>query len=212
MKSLFLNTSTKRLVVAIIDNNKILFNYSSENNNELSSNIMPIIDRAFENASLKPKDIDTIFVTNGPGSFTGIRIGLTIAKVMAWSLKIKVIPLSSLELMASGFKDKLIAPMIDARRDYVFAALYDKDLNQIIEDKYILYNDFITEASNKGYYNSDGESSYVIVSHDLEFVEPEYDIIRVINKHKNDAGINPHILNPNYLKLTEAEEKFNEGR
>ena len=205
MNSLFINTSTKKLLIAIIKDDKILFEYKDDNSNELSSKIFPIIDDAFKKSGLKPNDIDTIFVTNGPGSFTGIRIGLTIAKVMAWSLNIKVIPISSLELMASTKTSKCVASLIDARRGYVFAGLYDNDLNAIIEDKYCLLNDFINEINK----------DVMFVSHDnfeFEVCDSDYDILKVINKHINDAGINPHKLNPNYLKLTEAEEKFLESR
>ncbi len=205
MNSLFINTSTKKLLIAIIKDDKILFEYKDDNSNELSSKIFPIIDDAFKKSGLKPNDIDTIFVTNGPGSFTGIRIGLTIAKVMAWSLNIKVIPISSLELMASTKTSKYVASLIDARRGYVFAGLYDNDLNAIIGDKYCLLNDFINEINK----------DVMFVSHDnfeFEVCDSDYDILKVINKHINDVGINPHKLNPNYLKLTEAEEKFLESR
>ena len=205
MKYLFINTSTKKLVISIIVDNEIKFNYVDDNNNDLSSRIMPIIDDAFKSTNLKPEDIDTIFVTNGPGSFTGIRIGLTIAKVMAWGLKIKVVSISSLELMASIDTDKdYIAPLIDARRDYVFAGLYDKNLNSIIEDRHILLEEFKSLVKDK---------DLVYVSHDefdFDVVNNSYDILKVINKHINDEGVNPHALNPNYLKLTEAEEKLKE--
>lgn len=204
MKYLFINTSTNKLIISIVEDNEIKYLYDDNNSNELSSKIMPIIDEAFKETKMVPNDIDTIFVTNGPGSFTGIRIGLTIAKVMAWSLKIKVIPISSLEFMASGHNgNEYVVPMIDARRDYVFAGMYDSNLNSIIKDEYILFDEFIKKISNK---------KYNIVSHELDYDEPQYDVIKIINKHINDEGINPHKLNPNYLKLTEAEEKFNEGR
>ena len=202
MKSLLINTSTKRLIIGIVEDGNILYEYSDVNSNELSSKIMPIIDEAFTSTDLKPTDIDTIYVTNGPGSFTGIRIGLTIAKVMAWSLNIKVVPISSLELMSSGLESEYILPLMDARRDNVFGALYDKDLNPVIEDSFISYEDMINKANDK-------VKDYTIVSHELNFEEPKYDIVKVIKKHINDKGINPHKLNPNYLKMTEAEENLN---
>lgn len=200
MRYLFINTSTKKLIVAIVIDNEIKFQYCEDTSIDLSANIMPIIDEAFNKANLTPNDIDAIFVTNGPGSFTGIRIGLTIAKVMAWSLNIKVIPISSLELMVSGVNSKYVVPMIDARRDYVFTALYDNELNILMNDQYTLRDEFINKLS---------ANEYVIVSHEFDYNEPKYDILKVINKHKNDNGVNPHELNPNYLKKTEAEEKLN---
>ena len=206
MKSLFINTSTKKLIISIVLDDKVKYLYFNDTNTDLSINIMPIIDEAFSKTNLTPKDIDTIFVTNGPGSFTGIRIGLTVAKVMAWSLKIKVIPISSLELMASGSVERLIAPLIDARRDYVYAAVYDSELNPIIADSHISFDEFKNKTKDK---------DVIYVSDDIfdfKTATPGYDILKVINKHKNDSGVNPHELNPNYLKLTEAEERFYEGR
>ncbi len=202
MRSLFINTSTKKLIIGIVEDDKVLYEYSDTNSNELSSKIMPIIDEAFTKTNLKPVDIDTIFVTNGPGSFTGIRIGLTIAKVMAWSLKMKVVPVSSLELMVSGnYNSDYILPLMDARRNNVFGALYDRNLNPIINDSFINYEDMINRAN-------DMVKDYTIVSHEFDFEEPKYDIVKVIKKHINDKGINPHELNPNYLKMTEAEENL----
>ena len=204
MKSLLISTSTKELLVAITIDDEIKYIYSKETNGDMSTIIMPVIDEAFNKTNINIRDIDTIYVTNGPGSFTGIRIGLTIAKVMAWSLDIKIVPISSLELMASGF-DKMVLPVIDARRGYVFAGLYDQNLNSIIKDKYVEFNEIINYLKENSY-------EYEIVSNDFEYIKPQYDILKVINKHKNDSGVNPHSLNPNYLKLTEAEEKFNESR
>ena len=203
MNELFINTSTKKLVISIIVDNVMKYEHKSDNSNSLSSDIMPIIDEAFKNSNITPKDINTIYVTTGPGSFTGIRIGLTLAKVMAWSLKIKVVPISSLELMSSTNTDKkYIAPLIDARRDYVFAALYDNNLNPVISDSYILLDEFKAKLNDK---------DILFISHDnfeFETYDSDYNVLKVIEKHRNDEGVNPHRLNPNYLKLTEAEENL----
>ena len=198
MKSLFINTSTKNKVVSIVVDNEIKYLYKNDNIKDLAVSLMPTIKEAFKKANLKPNEIDTIFVTNGPGSFTGIRIGLTVAKVMAWSLKIKVIPISSLEFMASTETNKeYIVPLVDARRECVFGGVYDNKLNSVIKDSYIIDKDVL--------FVSDDEF-------DFEVNKSDYDILKIINKHKNDEAINPHELNPNYLKDTEAEEKLNESR
>ncbi len=207
MKSLFINTSTRNTVVSIIVNNEIKYLYKNDTIKDLVIDLMQIIDAAFQNAKMKPNDIDAIFVTNGPGSFTGIRIGLAVVKTMAWSLKIKVIPISSLEFLASTQTNKeYTVSLIDARKGYVFAGVYDNKLNLIFGDSYMLLDDLKQKLGGK-------EVSYVSNDKfDFKVNEPNYDILKIINKHKNDFGINPHKLNPNYLKNTEAEEKFNEGR
>lgn len=202
MKSMFVNTSTKKTIVAIVVDNEIKYIYKEDATRSLSIDILNIIDEGLKTAGITIRDIDTIYVTNGPGSFTGIRIGLAVIKTMAWGLKIKVVPVSSLEFMASQENGDLIVPLIDARRDYVYGAMYDKDLNPVIEDSYILFEDLKEKIGDKKviYVSQD--------SFDVEVEEPEYNILKAIEKHKDDEGINPHKLNPNYLKSTEAEEKL----
>ncbi|MBR2708376.1 MAG: tRNA (adenosine(37)-N6)-threonylcarbamoyltransferase complex dimerization subunit type 1 TsaB [Bacilli bacterium] len=195
MKYLFINSATANLVVAILIDGKITYLYDNNDDKDTSSKIMPIIDEAFTVSKITPKDIDKIFVVNGPGSFTGIRVGLTIAKVMGYSFNIPVIPISSLEFMCSGF-DYDVMGLIDARRGYVYAGGYDKDLNCIYSDSYVPFNDI----DFKGKY-----VSYDKFNFDVIF--PKFDLIKIIKKHENDSIKNVHSINPNYLKLTEAEEK-----
>ncbi len=195
MKYLFVNSATTNLVVAIIIDGKITYLYNENDGNDTSAKIMPIIEEAFLKSNIRPQDIDKIFAVNGPGSFTGIRVGLTVAKVMAYALNIPVVPISSLEVMASGFDEDVVA-LIDARRGYVFAGGYDKDLNSTYKDSYVLFE--------KNKFNGK------LISFDnfsFETFKPKLDLFKIILKHENDDGVNPHVLNPNYLKLTEAEEK-----
>ncbi|MBR6690378.1 MAG: tRNA (adenosine(37)-N6)-threonylcarbamoyltransferase complex dimerization subunit type 1 TsaB [Bacilli bacterium] len=200
MISLLIDTTTSNITLSIIKDDKILYKYQENILSDMSSKVLPIIDNGLTELELKLEDIDKIFIVNGPGSFTGIRVGVTVAKTIAWALKKNIIPLSSLELMATtSTNKKYIVPMIDARRNNVFAGIYDDELNCIKEDKLISI-----EEINK--LNSD----YEFVSYDNinieEVIKPNIDILKIINKHINDNGTNPHNLNPNYLKLTEAEE------
>ena len=197
MKYLFINSATANLVVAIINNGKIAYIYDNNDGNDTSSKMMPVLDEAFKKSELKPKDIDKIFVVTGPGSFTGIRVGLTVAKVMAYSLNIPIIPISSLEVMVS---DNGGTALINARRGYVFAGSYDSNLNSLYHDSYVLMNDHLL----KPYVSYD--------SFDFETIKPNIDILKVVKKHVNDKDVNPHLIKPNYLKLTEAEEKLNNDR
>ena len=195
MMYLLIDTSLKYPTVSIIEDNKILYLFHEEIDSDMSSKIMPIVDKGFKSINKDINDIDKILVVNGPGSFTGIRIGVTIAKTIAWSLKKDIVTISSLELMATTNIDtKYIVPIIDARRGNVFAGIYDKELNIIKEDKMV----------NLEKLKKSIDSNYTIVSYDLNNVN--IDVLKIINKHKNDLSINPHSVNPNYLKLTEAEE------
>lgn len=195
MMYLLIDTSLKYPTVSIVEDDKILYLFHEEINSDMSSKIMPIIDEGFKSINKSIDDIDKIFVINGPGSFTGIRIGVTIGKTIAWALKKDIVTISSLEFMATTKVDtNYIVPIIDARRGNVFAGIYDKDLNIIKDDKLINFEELKKSI----------DSNYTIVSYDLNNVD--IDVLKIINKHKDDKSINPHSVNPNYLKLTEAEE------
>lgn len=205
MTCLFLDTSTKFITLSIIKDNKQCYFFHEKVFEELSVKILPLISDALKNCNLDIRDINKIYVATGPGSFTGIRIGLTIMKVIAWSLNIDIVPVSSLELIASTPIDTdYIIPYIDARRGNCYTAVYDSDLNLIIPDQFANFDSFIKSIPlNK---------TFKIVTYDditnENKVLPQIDVIKVINKHKDAAPINPHMLNPNYLKKTEAEENL----
>ncbi len=199
MRSLFIDTSSFFMHVAVVEDKKVLFHFEEEIKNDMASRIVPVIEEAFQDLDFSIKDIDKIFVVNGPGSFTGIRVGVTAAKMIAWALKKDIITISSLEFLATTpIEKKYHIPAIDARRGYVYAGVYDADLNVILKDQYILFQELYS-------YFDEG----TIISHDnLEnSIRPEEDILKIIEKHCNDTSLNPHEVKPNYLKLTEAEEK-----
>ena len=198
MINLLIDTTTSNITVSIVKDQNILYKYQENILTDMSSKILPIIDNGLKENNLTLKDIDKIFVVNGPGSFTGIRVGVTVAKTIAWSLKKEIIPISSLELMATTntFK-KYIVPMIDARRGNVFGGIYDTELKSIKDDKLINLNELITNL----------DDNYEFISYDninLDIIKPNLDILKIINKHKSDKGINPHNLN----EAEESREKL----
>ena len=196
MKYLFVDSATATLVVAIVIEDEIKYIFNKETGKDMSTMVMPVIEEAFLKTGLKPSDIDKIFAVSGPGSFTGIRVGLTAMKTFAWALKIPVVPISALEVIASGSTDKYNIALIDARRGFVYAGGYDKDLKNIYSDRHVL----LSEVPSGTYISYD----------DIEgSIKPDIDILKVIKNHENDEGVNPHSLNPNYLKMTEAEERLN---
>ena len=208
MISLFLDTTTSRLIVGIYKDKQELYFDNSEAHNDLSSRFLPKIKEALDSVSLTVNDIDDIYVVNGPGSFTGIRVGVTIAKTLAWSIKKPIYTVSELAVIASGAKTRYTIPLIDARRGYVYAGIYNKNLKSQIDDQYILLED-LKKLVKKEYKKED----ISFVSYDkLEGVEkPIIDVEKILNKCKFEE-INPHLVNPNYLKKTEAEEKLNDKK
>lgn len=196
MTYLFIDTCNS-FIISIIKDDKIIYINSDLSGKDTSSKIMPVIDEAFKTTSLNIKDIDKIFVVNGPGSFTGIRVGVTIAKTISYSLNIPLISLSELELLATTPTNTYNMPIIDARRGFVYGAIYDKDLNPYYKESHILLSDLKEKMP---------DNCITVDNYD------NIDIIKLIKKHELDKPINPHTLKPNYLKNTEAEEKLNDKR
>ena len=201
MISLFVDTSYKSMYVALIKDKQLMdyTNLMAEAN--FSELLLPSINSLLKKNNVDVNEIDKIYATVGPGSFTGIRIGLTVCKMLAWSLGKGIIPISSLEFMATtNVKTKYVIPSIDARHDKVFGGVYDTNLNIVIADAYTSINDLKDKL----------DDSYTFVSYDnfdlFNLIKPEYDVMRIINKHQNDNEISCHAIKPNYLKRTEAEE------
>ena len=127
MKIFYLDTSSNYLYTAILEDTKVISEIKEKLERDLSRLALFKIEEMFKNNNMDLNDIEKIIVVNGPGSFTGVRIGLTIAKTISWAKKIPIIQISSLEAMAlsSDSKYNYTVPAIDARRNYVFATIYD---------------------------------------------------------------------------------------
>lgn len=204
MRILYIDTSSSYLYTAIAEEDKLISEVKKEFGHSLSEEALPSIVSMFEENNIKPTDIDKIIVVNGPGSFTGIRIGITIAKIYAWSLKIPITTITSLEaMMLSSKENSCHVPLIDARRKYVFAAIYDNKYQQILKPQHIKIEELQQKLQEIDNYK-------VITKDELEEFEDKEDydpdLLRIINYYKDKEPINPHAVNPDYLKLTEAEE------
>lgn len=94
---------------------------------EHSEQLMPALDELLRLCGCKPSDLEGIAVVHGPGGFTGIRTGLTVAKTVSQALGLPIVGIPSLELLVRSYPGTgLLSPMLDARRGEVFAALYRK--------------------------------------------------------------------------------------
>lgn len=210
MKILYIDTSSSYLYTAITEDDSLLCEVKKELGHQLSEDALKEIATMFEKNEISPKDIKKIIVVNGPGSFTGIRIGITIAKVYAWSLNIPITTISSLEAMAlSCDKNNYHVPLIDARRKYVFGAIYDQNNEVILKPQHIKIEELEKELLKL--------NDYTIITNDeieISGYRKNYspDIVKIVNKFKDKTTVNPHGVNPEYLKLTEAEESKNDNR
>ncbi len=204
MRYLYIDTSSSYLYTAIVEKDKLIDSVQEEYGQSLSEVALPKIVSMFQNNNLTAKDIDKILVVNGPGSFTGIRIGITIAKVYAWSLQIPISVVSSLEAMAISSDTKTIhIPMINARRGYVYAAIYDDNNKELLKPQHVKLSDL--EKEYQKYPNRE-----IITNDEFDIAEEitpyTPNMLKIVQNFKNRENLNPHAVNPNYLKLTEAEE------
>ena len=127
MKILALDTSCKTAMAVITDNGKIIAGIQLHDEKTHSVKLLPAIEYILSAADLKENELDAIAVTNGPGSYTGLRIGVTTAKTYAYTLNRPVIGINSLEALAASVdvgNDNIICPLIDARNTRVYAAAY----------------------------------------------------------------------------------------
>ena len=199
----YIDTTSNYLYTGLSKDNLLLIERKLNLAHDLSTFALDEVRKMFNEANVDVHDVDKIIVVNGPGSFTGIRIGVTIAKLYAYLLKKDITTISSLEAMNVSCKeDCLHVPIINARRSYVFGAIYNND-EVVLEEQYMTIEKLklVLMGMNK---------KYVFISNDkfndLEVVGYDPDILKIINTYKNREPINPHFVNPIYLKLTEAEE------
>ena len=206
MKYLFLDTSSFYINISIIIDNKIIEKFSINNSPKMSENIFVYIGDLFKKSKIKINDIDKVFVVNGPGSFTGVRVGVTIAKTMAWSLQIPIITLSTLELYATTtcYYKYLIA-FINDRNGYLYAGIYDNDLNNFMPDKYLHMSELLKEIQD---IKDCVMIGYEDLDTSIEIIEPKLDILKIINKYENNNSVNVHLVKPNYLKMIDAERNL----
>ncbi len=127
MVELAFDASAKSASVCIIKGEEYLSSLSIENGNTHSEELMALMDKLFMQENIDITDVKNIYVANGPGSFTGIRIALSIAKGLAHAVDAPLYPVSTLEALSYHGKDfeGLVCPIMDARRSRVYTAIYD---------------------------------------------------------------------------------------
>lgn len=131
MKNLAIDTSSAICSVAILEDDKLIDEENLNDGRTHSENLMPLIDQVLKRNSLDIKDIEMISCCTGPGSFTGIRIGVATVKPMAEVLNINLASVTSLEILARGVeKRETIVSLIDARNNQVYCGIFDKNYNQ----------------------------------------------------------------------------------
>ena len=127
MKVLAFDTSSKALSLAILEDKQVLAETMINIKKNHSITLMPAIDFLMGSLDWTPKDLDRIVVAQGPGSYTGLRIAVATAKTLAHTLKIELVGVSSLLALVPEQVEGLVIPVMDARRNNVYAGFYQSD-------------------------------------------------------------------------------------
>jgi tRNA threonylcarbamoyladenosine biosynthesis protein TsaB len=196
LKRLVIDSATKYLYVGLYNNFECVSKYYEAGKNDHSVKIMPEIQRILEENKLKVKDLDEIYIGIGPGSYTGLRVGVVIAKMFGWNNNIPVFTVSSLGMMASNKNENgLYLAEIDARRGNSFLGLYK------VEEGIISLQDN-EQLTNLEEYKSDIKEEFEVVNEGIP------DMKKIIQSKMFQHVEDIHGLNPNYLRITEAERNL----
>ncbi len=209
MISLFIDTSSKDVSIALVRDGDILAKITECIPNMHSVYTVSYIDQCLKESKLTPDMVDTIMVVNGPGSFTGVRIGVTIAKTYGYLLKKRVIPVSSLKMLALDADGDYIMALMDAKHDNYYIGLYNRDYEEVVMEQFNS-KDKVMELVKK--YNPVIVSRDDVVIEGVEVKKRKIDIEKIVNYYMNKEGVNVHMLNPNYLKLPQPLEEKNDKR
>lgn len=228
MKILALDTSTLMATVAVVEDNNLLGEYSINQDMTHSENLMPMVEEVLGNLGMKIEEIDLYAVALGPGSFTGLRIGLATVKSFAHVFDKPIIGVSSLEGLAFNMAyTDIVIPMIDARRDRVYTAIYSweegslKELvaPEIFEIKEILE---LAKKYNRPAIVGNGNEEYAreieeALGESVRIARSGQNVCRAssiaelaVIKYEQGQRDSYFRLAPTYLRQTQAERELNE--
>lgn len=186
--------------------------------------LLPSIKSHIENAGLEISQIDLFAVAVGPGSFTGLRIGISTVKGLVWPLGKKAIGVSTLAALAMNlpFSSRLVCPVLDARKGEVYTALYDTSQGfprAVMEDAAMTPAALIAEISKRGLSVVFLGSGLDVYSKQIEeglpgaLLAPGLSLVRAsvigsLGFERSGEAVDPALLTPAYLRRSEAEIKF----
>ncbi|SUU93480.1 UGMP family protein [Anaerococcus octavius] len=216
MNILAIDTSTMISTVTIANDSEILGDFNVNQQKTHSESLVPMIETLLELLGMEFKDIDEFVIAEGPGSFTGLRIGMTIAKTLAQVNDKKLIPISTLLALANNSSsDNLKVPMLDARGNRVYGAVYDKDFNEIIkEDLYTIedFSEMVNDLDEENELIGDISLKYEDLFEKAKVLPINFrntigkSLIKLALENKNDYDL--YQLVPNYLRKSQAEREL----
>ncbi|OCS82453.1 tRNA (adenosine(37)-N6)-threonylcarbamoyltransferase complex dimerization subunit type 1 TsaB [Caryophanon tenue] len=222
---LAIETANAPLSVAVVSDGKVIAELTQHNKTTHSIGAMPAVEQVLQMAKLTPADIDVIAVSEGPGSYTGVRIGVTIAKTLAWTLRKPLIGVSSLQALAANASlfGGLICPIVDARRQHVYTALYEGlTLEEIMVDTHESIDDLLIKlkafARPVLFIGTDVDMYWEKIEQQLEHLAvraprvldlPRASQIAAIAADKDMPSLEAtHHFVPQYKRIAEAEANW----
>ena len=213
MRTLFIDSSKKSLSVALAATNKLLLVSNVDSCSKHSNFLMKEIISVLDKCNVKKEELDNIVVLNGPGSFTGIRVGVTIAKTLAWALSKKIYVLSNLEAIKETVIDDVIISIIYDKEKASYVGIYANNIKEeeyldIDSDKLTFVNKNISIVSFDNNLFVQNLYDNLKINNNVKVnIINDYNYLNVINKALENNNINPHLVEPIYLKKIDAEKK-----
>ena len=226
MLLLAFETSAKAASVALFDGENLLGESYQNTGLTHSQTLLVMAQDLLSQCGKAPKDVEAVAVANGPGSFTGVRIGVAAAKGFAWGSEIPCYGVSTLEAMALGLGafDGIVCPVMDARRSQVYNALFnatENHLTRIAPDRAISLADLgeaLKNVKNPIFLVGDGS---ILCYHTLKDTVPNLVLPADHRMHQRAVGVglaalqaitagesgDGNALAPNYLRLSQAERE-----
>ncbi len=223
---LAIETSGETASVAVCDEGTTLAEHAFGKGARHARNVMPAIDGVLRRAGLAKADVEAVAVSAGPGSFTGLRVGVTCAKTLAWSLGWRVVPVPSLEVVAQNVDPAahgdcaFTCPVFDARRRKVYGMLFERQDGAWADRTGVLLEEpqALAERLPEGtLVFGTGVRAYENVFADGRFPVGEAELERgravavaALGLRLIRAGqdVDPMALSPRYYRLTGPEEKL----
>ena len=217
MNYLAIDTSTMISTVTVADEKEILGDFNVNQVKTHSESLVPMIENLLKLLGMTVADIDKFVIAEGPGSFTGLRIGMTIAKTLAQIEKKDLITVSTLKAMAAGsISQRAKLPLIDARSTRVYGALYDENLEEIVPANLYEIDNLAEIVNEKGL-----EIEMLGLLNDKYFDKFERAKKAPINlnncigkglikiaQEENLEARPLYEISPNYLRKSQAEREF----
>lgn len=212
MKVLAFDTSSKALSLAILEDKQVLAETTINIKKNHSITLMPAIDFLMASLDWTPKDLDRIVVAEGPGSYTGLRIAVATAKTLAHTLNIELVGMSSLLALVPRQQEGLLVPLMDARRNNVYAGFYE-NAKPVMSEAHLSFAEVLEKVTDADQVTFVGEVGAFVEQIQERLPQASYQ--ETLPNAANLAlwawdkkADSLHDFVPNYLKRVEAEENW----